>query len=306
MEFEKTIAYETGYSSDLLGRLLLNVALYYKDITNQPGWVYYQNMNGTVQVNRIENNNYEDIRGLEITLNKKLGNWITGMVNYTYQVESSGYFGLLKQFQDPNVQRDYESLNQYQSKPRPRPYLKAVAHIRSPNNFGPKIFGQSVFGNWASSFIYKYNSGGFETYNPQNLPGVSNNIQWKDNYTTDARFSKKIQLQETTVDFLLDVKNLFNNKFISYAGFADYYDYIDYLESLRFSWEEGKEHGIDRIGEYRTWDIEYQPYEPEDWQNPTAEEQEILDSKAYIDMPNIRSVSFLNPRDIYFGISVYF
>ena len=62
MEFEKTIAYETGYSSDLLGRLLLNVALYYKDITNQPGWVYYQNMNGTVQVNRIENNNYEDIR----------------------------------------------------------------------------------------------------------------------------------------------------------------------------------------------------------------------------------------------------
>ena len=306
MEFEKTIAYETGYSSNLLGRLLLNVALYYKDITNQPGWVYYQNMNGTVQVNRIENNNYEDIRGLEITLNKKLGNWITGMVNYTYQVESSGYFGLLKQFQDPNVQRDYESLNQYQSKPRPRPYLKAVAHIRSPNNFGPKIFGQSVFGNWASSFIFKYNSGGFETYNPQNLPGVSNNIQWKGNYTTDARFSKKIQLQETTVEFLLDVKNLFNNKFISYAGFADYYDYIDYLESLRFSWEEGKEHGIDRIGEYRTWDIEYQPYEPEDWQNPTAEEQEILDSKAYIDMPNIRSVSFLNPRDIYFGISVYF
>ncbi len=36
------------------------------------------------------------------------------------------------------------------------------------------------------------------------------------------------------------------------------------------------------------------------------QEQEILDSKAYIDMPNIRSVSFLNPRDIYFGISVYF
>ena len=121
------------------------------------------------------------------------------MVNYTYQVESSGYFGLLKQFQDPNVQRDYESLNQYQSKPRPRPYLKAVTHIRSPNNFGPKIFGQSVFGNWASSFIYKYNSGEFETYNPQNLPGVSNNIQWKDSYTTDARFSKKIQLKEESI-----------------------------------------------------------------------------------------------------------
>ena len=306
MEFEKTIAYETGYSSNPFGSLLLNVALYYKDITNQPGWVYYQNMNGTVQVNRIENNNYEDIRGIEITLNKNMGEWISGMVNYTYQVESSGYFGLLKQFQDPNVQRDYESLNQYQSKPRPRPYLKSVVQVRSPDDFGPKIFAQSVFGNWASSLIFKYNSGGFETYNPQNLPGVSNNIQWKDQYSTAARLSKKIKIKQTTVELLFDVKNLFNNKFLSYAGFADYYDYIDYLESLRFSWEDKKEKGSDRIGVYRAWDVEYQPYEPEDWQNPTAAEQEILDSKAYIDMPNIQAVSFLNPRDIYFGISVYF
>ena len=306
MEFEKTIAYETGYSSNPFGDLLLNVAVYYKDITNQPGWVYYQNMNGTVQVNRIENNNYEDIRGLEITLNKKMGDLISGMVNYTYQVESSGYFGLLKKFQDPNVQRDYESLNKYQSKPRPRPYLKSVIHIKTPDDFGPKIFEQSILGQLASSFIINYNSGGYETYNPQNLPGVSNNIQWKNRYTTDARFSKKINIKETTLEFLLDVKNLFNNKFLSYAGFADYFDYIDYLESLRFSWEDEKENGADRVGEFRAWDIEYQPYEPEDWQNPTAEEKKILSTKAYIDMPNIRAVSFLNPRDIYFGLTVYF
>ena len=50
------------------GAYLLNISLFYKDITSQPGWVYYQNMNGTVQVNRIENNNYEDIRGIELTL----------------------------------------------------------------------------------------------------------------------------------------------------------------------------------------------------------------------------------------------
>ena len=62
MVFEKTIAYETGFSANPFGAYLLNISLFYKDITSQPGWVYYQNMNGTVQVNRIENNNYEDIR----------------------------------------------------------------------------------------------------------------------------------------------------------------------------------------------------------------------------------------------------
>ena len=81
MDFEKTVAYEVGFSTNPFGNYLVNLALFYKDITNQPGWVYYQNMNGTVQVNRIENNNYEDIRGMEFTLKKNVGLWITGMVN---------------------------------------------------------------------------------------------------------------------------------------------------------------------------------------------------------------------------------
>jgi len=306
MDFEKTVAYEVGFSSNPFGNYLFNLALFYKDITNQPGWIYYQNMNGTVQVNRIENNNYEDIRGVELTLKKNIGDWITGMINYTYLVQSSGYFGLLRQFQDPNMQRDYESLNQYQSKPRPRPYLRAVINLKSPNNFGPKLMKTHLLGEWTSSFIFNYKTGSYETYNPQNIPGVSDNVQWEDSYNTNLRVSKRLRWRQGYVDFILDVRNLFNNQFLSYAGFADYYDYIDYLESLRFSWEDGKEKGNDRIGKYRDWSIPYQPYEPDDWENPTPEDKKILDSKAYIDMPNIRAVSFLNPRDIYFGISIHF
>jgi len=30
--------------------------------------------------------------------------------------------------------------------------------------------------------------------------------------------------------------------------------------------------------------------------------QEVLDTKAYIDMPNMTSFNFLNPRNIYIGI----
>ena len=306
MDFEKTVAYEVGFSTNPFGNYLVNLALFYKDITNQPGWVYYQNMNGTVQVNRIENNNYEDIRGMEFTLKKNIGLWITGMVNYTYLVQSSGYFGLLRQFQDPNMQRDYESLNQYQSKPRPRPYLRAVINLQSPSNFGPRFMKNHILGEWTSSLIITQKAGAYETYNPQNIPGVADNVQWKDSYSTNLRVSKRLRWKQGYMDLIVDVQNLFNHQFLSYAGFADYYDYIDYLESLRFPWEDGKEKGNDRIGEYRDWSIPYQPYEPDDWENPTPSDKNILDSKAYIDMPNIRAVSFLDPRDIYFGISVHF
>jgi hypothetical protein len=34
--------------------------------------------------------------------------------------------------------------------------------------------------------------------------------------------------------------------------------------------------------------------------------QEVLDSKAYIDMPNFSSFNFLNPRDIFFGVNLSF
>ena len=263
-------------------------------------------MNGTVQVNRIENNNYEDIRGIELTIKKNMGRFITGMMNYTYLVQSSGYFGLLSQFQDPNMQRDYESLNRYQSKPRPRPFFRSVINFRTPQDFGPKIFNNAIMGDWISSFIVNYKAGAFETYNPQGLPGISDNVQWKDTYNTDARITKSLRLNSVKIDLILDIKNVFNNKFLSYAGFSNYYDYIDYLESLRFPWEEGKEKGSDRVGEFRDLSISYASYDPEDWENPTDVEKEILKTKAYIDMPNIKAVSFLDPRDIYLGITVHF
>ena len=97
------------------------------------------------------------------------------------------------------------------------------------------------FGNWNSSFIFNYKAGAFETYNPQGLPGVSDNVQWKSTYSTDARVIKRFDFNNVKLDLFLDINNLFNNKFLSYAGFSDYYDYVDYLESLRFPWEEGKE-----------------------------------------------------------------
>ncbi len=63
MELEKTVAYELGYAQSLFNSFLLNIAAYYKDVSNQPGWIYYTNINGSVQYYQAANNNYADIRG---------------------------------------------------------------------------------------------------------------------------------------------------------------------------------------------------------------------------------------------------
>ena len=304
--FERTIAYELGYEQNLMDQYLLSIAAYYKDITDQPGWVYYENINRSVQYNITDNNNYEDIRGLELTVNKRIGAWVTGFINYTYEVSTSGYFGVTSNYEDPNKQRDYLRNNPYQTRPHPRPYARINLDFHTPHNFGPILLGHNYLGDWNLNVLANWKSGSYETYNPRSIPGIVDNVQWKDRYNIDLRLKKSIKVNRYDFQVYLEVTNVLNMKLLSYAGFSDYYDYIDYLESLHFSWEEGSEHGDDRIGEYRDKDVAYEAYDPTDPTKSEADLQKILDTKAYIDMPNLEYFQFLNPRDFKFGVKVSF
>jgi hypothetical protein len=119
---------------------------------------------------------------------------------------------------------------------------------------------------------------------------------------------KTLFLRGYEVQLYMDVQNVFNVKFLNYAGFADSYDYQDYLASLCFSWMDGDKKGDDRIGEFRSDDVAYDPLEPNPNNDPaiSARNQIRKDNKSYIDMPNISSTTFLNPRNWLFGVRVSF
>jgi len=63
------------------------------------------------------------------------------------------------------------------------------------------------------------------------------------------------------------------------------YDYIDYLESLKFNWEDGIEHGNDRVGEFRNWNTPYDPLESNPNNDPLISKRNELrkKNKSYID-----------------------
>lgn len=305
---EKTVAYELGFSQNILDMFLLNVAAYYKDVSNQPGWIFYQNINNSVQYYKASNNNYQDIRGFEITLTKQLGRWLSGFVNYTYDVKTSGYFGLTHYYEDPNLQRDYLRLNPYQSKPRPQPFARANINLHTPVEFGQKWMGIYPFGNWNLNFLSEWRTGSYYTYNPNNIPGIVDDTQWKDYFNLDLRLSKSLKLSGFQFIFYVDVRNALNTKRLAYEAFSDNYDWLDYLQSLNFPWETGVEHGNDRIGEYRPDGVEYDPLVPNPDNDPVikAANDERKRKKSYIDMPNFKSLTFLNPRDIILGLKINF
>ena len=155
----KTISYEVGFDQSFYESYLVHLAAYYKDIKDQQNYTRYISANSKVNYSQLSANSYEDIRGFEIELSRLKGDWVTGFVNYEYRVNTAGYFGLERYYENPGDQREYELSNKKQSKPRPIPRIKSVVDFHTPNKFGPNINGQYLLGGWHMNVISRWSAG---------------------------------------------------------------------------------------------------------------------------------------------------
>ncbi|MEA3431152.1 MAG: TonB-dependent receptor, partial [candidate division WOR-3 bacterium] len=310
----KTVAYELGYEHNLFNQFLLHLAAYYKDVTDQPNWIRYTSVDRKVNYLKADENFYEDIRGFEISVGKRSGTWITGFINYTYMVSTSGYFDKLIYYENPAEQREYDRQNIYQEKPIPRPYFRANIDLHTPSDFGPKFATMKLLGDWHTSLLIIWREGWYSTWTRgASIPGIQYNVQWPDYLNVDMRWSKDLRLGKYNIQFFLDISNLLNTKIFSSYAFSDGNDYRDYMDSLLWPKKIGEplgytQYGNDRIGNLRPDNVKYDPLEPNPDDDPEIEarNKRRRDTKSYIDNPNLKWLYYLNPRDIFFGIRIYF
>lgn len=336
----KTVSYELGYDQALFNQYLLHLAAYYKDITEEELYTRYISFDGKVNYQKLTDNSYEDIFGFEVDLTKMYGKWVTGDVNFEYRVGSSGFFGALLNYEDPAAQREYLRRNPVQLKPRPQPRFKSYIDIHTPDDFGPSFAGQKIFGDWHFNFISRWTSGAWFTWNPNNIPGIQDNVQWTPYYNIDLKIGKVFPLGSIDLKFFVDVNNLFNFKHFSGISFRDIHDREAYFKSLHLPEDIAKNLGYhnitgnDQPGDFRDYDVNFVPME---WINTTdditspstrpiyyvsstkqymqytdgqwkqvdqSKVDQVLNDKAYIDMPNQSFFTFLNPRNIYIGFTI--
>ncbi|MEG8946314.1 TonB-dependent receptor [Rosettibacter firmus] len=336
----KTISYELGYDHLLFNTFLIQISAFYNDISNQLSFTQYLSDRKGIGYFRANNNSYEDIRGLEITLKKTGGNWIRGFLTYTYQVNTRGAFGKQVINEDPSQQKliDQNTITLYQQKPVPQPRANLNLTFFTPSQYGPSFGGLYPFGNWTLNILGEWRAGEYITYNPNGIREIINNVQVTDYWNVDLLLSKTVDLKPFQITFLIDVRNLFNFKRLSGAGFYDNFDQLFYLQSLHLPPSPAYDNipGNDRVGDYRKEGVPYQPIEQvvnvyevsnpnpiviyydkttkkymnyvnNEWSEvDNAKMQKILEDKAYIDMPNNTSFNFLNPRQVFFGINISF
>jgi len=340
----KTIAYELGYDHILFNNYLLQIQAYYRDISDVQGYTNYTSGPKGIGYTIATNNNYQDIRGFEVTLRKSDGDWVRGLMTYTYQVVTNGAFGETAINDDPAVQRQIDQTTQtlYQQKPVPQPHARASVTFLTPKDFGPNFSGLKPLDGWSINILADWRAGAWINYNPlgaqefQNIP----NIQTSDYFNADLRLNKSFNFQKFSVMVFMEIRNLFNIKRLSGVGFYDGFDQQFYQQSLHLPESSAYDNipGDDRMGDYRKDGVAFQPIEqvgsissltpagarPQakyydraskkyyevvngNWSEVGKNEmQKILDDKAYIDMPNDNSINFLDPRQIFFGINLSF
>jgi len=340
----KTVAYELGYEQSLFDQLLIRMAGYYKDVSLQPFLTEYISRDGQVNYMVNEPNSFEDIRGFEVTISRNRGRWIQGFINYTYMVFTSGYFSLRRNFENPTAQREFSESDaerrRASSRPVPRPYARLNLDFLTPADFGPRIAGYPILADWRVSLISNWQQGAKFTWTGGGaIPGVINNVSFRDNLNTNLRFTKNIVIAGNRAQLFIDIFNVFNRRTLSFNGFIDGNDQLSYLRSLHLPESDDYQTNIpgnDKIGSYRSYDVAYQPMQRiatrESITNPherviywefesrqylsyrdgnwvTADQQVVdqaLEDKAYIDMPNQSFLTFLDPRDIFWGIRLSF
>ncbi|MEA2078092.1 MAG: TonB-dependent receptor [Candidatus Marinimicrobia bacterium] len=341
--FERTIAYELGFDMSMFDMYTLHLSAYYKDIKNQASWTDYVGLGGQVNYSALNNRYYQDIRGFELELKKVMGDWFTGWVNFEYRVSSSGYFGVGVLYDNDIENREYLENNPYQSKPLPRPRFKAYFDIHTPKYLSNPILADwhlAVIPTWTAGSYTTWNP-----KNAEDIRGarITYNTKYVDYYNIALKLSKKLKITDKiSLKVFADVSNALNTKRFSNVAYYDTYDYYDYMYSLHFPAEIGDPldygniPGTDKPGVYRDLDVEYVPMQyvediasfsngkegilyfndvDDDYyvfsngvfttENDATVDQ-IMKDKAYIDMPAFEALTFLNPRNIFFGVNVSF
>jgi outer membrane receptor protein involved in Fe transport len=328
----KTISYELGFDYLISNNFFLQVAGFYNDISEQQDFTQYFGSVGGFTYTRTTANNYQDTRGIELTLRKTTGTWWSGFANYTYLVTTSGHFGSSRYYDNRGDQAkwDAETSNLYENRPIPQPYARLNLSLFAPDNFGPKLFGHYILSGWRLNTVFDWQNGYWTTWNPNNIPYVAYNVKAVNYYNLYLRLDKLVNVGMFKIQLFLDVNNVLNT--LRLWNTTDQ----AYMKSLHLTKSEAYTNipGDDKVGNYREPGVDFQPMENGvdfsqnglagviyyqgssgkyyEYVNSQWSEVEqgrldrILDDKAYIDMPNASTYWFLDPRRIYFGIKLSF
>jgi hypothetical protein len=248
IDFPKTIAYEIGADFNLSDFFQLHVGAFYKDNTDFESGMVYAHSDQSLVMEWYDQNDYKEIRGLEIEIRKSVGRFITGWINYNYIKKSEANLEIPNLSDipivtdDPNIGRN----GVLWGVPRSdisvlEPWAKGVITFTGPPEWGPKLFDHAIFGDANLSLQVHYQGGPKRRHPRSSFRDTHPDVWFQelDRYWANMRFSKLFRIKSSTLEFYTDISNVLHTKFRNPPGGISKEEYYDDL------WESGR---LDEVG----------------------------------------------------------
>ncbi len=215
-----TIQYELGARRTFRDGLAGDVTVFVKDIFNYPTSErftvqYYDPVEGSKEATYFlyRNSDYSRSRGVELSLRKRRGRYLSGSLNYTYSIATG-------RSSDPNAQREQyiggatgevELGEGFLWWNRPHS-VSATFDYRVDEHRGPRLLGLPLPGHWGINGYYSLSSG--RAYTKQDLSGQPISEDYAHNGPIEQNLNLKLQKWvlwgNYRIDFTLQGWNVFN------------------------------------------------------------------------------------------------
>ncbi len=200
---ERSTVYELGTKVKISENLAGDVTVYYKDIYDYVATIYFPDATPQDYFTFI-NEDYANVRGLEVTLEKRFSQHFSGRLAYTFshaEGNSASEFTHYDEYINQSVLQETppkKTITMDWDQPHT---LSFVLDVREPKNWGVNFYGR--FGS------------GFP-YSPVDARGrlldESNSARRPWTGTVDMRIAKEFFWQKLHVELFSDVTNIFNKR----------------------------------------------------------------------------------------------
>ncbi len=201
LKAQKTVMYEIGLQQVLFNSLTLNLSFYSRDIRNLLGMEIINTYEG-FKYARFINRDYGNVRGIILTVEKRLSDFFSAKVDYTYQIAEG------------NASDPYSVYNNNQTNP-PVEESKQVVPLdwdqRHTLNISMNVGRQD---DWNVGLIFQYGSGFPYTEDSKVSQGVrfENGGIKPSTFNVDLRADKKFDIYGYTVNAFVLVYNILDIK----------------------------------------------------------------------------------------------
>ncbi|MBN1351479.1 TonB-dependent receptor [candidate division KSB1 bacterium] len=207
---QKTIAYETGIKFQFSDNWALDASAWYKDITDLLSTLHVSYLSNDYVV--FYNSDYASVKGIDLTLRKKLSHFISGSIDYTYMVAKGNNSQPLGGYLDAFAQEEIPHQEYYLDFDQ-RHDVAIILNLMIPQNQGLEFYNIRPFSDVSANLLIQAGSGlPYTPYVDPTLRVEINSARKPWTATVDFRVIKKFAFFRLKPAIFLEVNNLLDRK----------------------------------------------------------------------------------------------